>query len=105
MWAGAPLASNMQRDMQCDVTCCTVTFTFPHRYTLLSIWKKGGHALHRQKHGKAPAPDPAERGRFTPLSLSAATRVSGKAGTHEEFLSEMYDQKGVYDASHNPSCL
>jgi hypothetical protein len=30
-------------------------------------------------------------GRFTPLSPSAATRVSGKAETHQGFLSEMYD--------------
>jgi len=30
-------------------------------------------------------------GRFTPLSLSAATRVSEKAETHWRFLSEMYD--------------
>jgi hypothetical protein len=40
------------------------------------------------------------KGRFTPLSPSAATRVSGKAGTHQEVLSEMYYQKGVNDASH-----
>jgi len=36
----APLESNMQRDMKWDVTRCTVTFTFPPRYTLLSFWKK-----------------------------------------------------------------
>jgi hypothetical protein len=30
-------------------------------------------------------------GRFTPLALAAAPNVSGKAETHQEFLSEMYD--------------
>ena len=37
---GAPLESNMQRDMQCDVTCCTVTSASLFRYTLLSFWEK-----------------------------------------------------------------
>src|SRR6266705_871679 len=64
---GAPLRSNMQRDMKWDVTCCTVTFHFISRYTLLSFWKKGGHAFHRQAHSTAP-------------------RVSGKDGHHATTL-------------------
>ena len=34
------LESNVQRDMQCDVTCCTVTCASFLRYSLLSMWKK-----------------------------------------------------------------
>jgi hypothetical protein len=87
----------MQRDMKCDVTCCTVTSA-----SLLAILRL--------------ASERSENTRFTdkcieqhqlviqrsetPLALSAATRVSGKAETHQGFLSEMYYQKGVDDASH-----
>jgi hypothetical protein len=97
---GAPLESNMQRDMQCDVTCCTVTSASILAILCLASGRSEDsrftgksmelHQLLRQR----------SKGRFTPLSLSAATRVSGKAGTHQEVLSEMYYQKGVNDASH-----
>ncbi len=37
---GAPQGSDMQRDMKCDVTCCTVTSASLFRYSLLSFWKQ-----------------------------------------------------------------
>ena len=36
----APLESTMQRDMKCDVTCCTVTSASLLRYSLLSFCEK-----------------------------------------------------------------
>ena len=38
-WRENPMESNMQRDMQWDVTRCTVTSHCISRYTLLSFWK------------------------------------------------------------------
>jgi hypothetical protein len=34
---GAPLESNVQRDMQWEVTCCTVTAASLLRYSMLSV--------------------------------------------------------------------
>ena len=42
----------------------------------------------------------SEVGSLLLLLQQQQRNVSGKARTHEEFLSEMYDQKGVYDASY-----
>jgi hypothetical protein len=77
----------MQPDMQWDVTCCTVTSASllailciasgrseNTRFTGMSMEQ---HQLLMQR----------SEGRFTPLALSAATRVSGKAETHQGFLS------------------
>src|SRR5260370_20786309 len=81
-WLENPRESNMQRDMQWDVTRCTVTSHCISRYTLLSFWKTGGHALQRQEHGTAPAPDIAERGSVHSSCSFNSTNVSGKAETH-----------------------
>ena len=97
---GAPLESNMQRDMQCDVTCCTVTSASILGILCLASGRSENTRFTDTSMEQHQLLIQRSEGRFTALALSAATRVSGKAETHWEFLSEMYDQKGVNDASH-----
>src|SRR6266496_3264218 len=72
--------------MKCDVTCCTVTSASHLWYSLLSFWKKRGHALHRQEHRTALAPATAERGSVHSSCSFSSTNVSGKAEHHETTL-------------------
>ncbi len=75
----------MQRDMQCDVTCCPVTCA-----SLLAILcLASGRSENTRFTDKRIDQLLIQRSesRFTPLALSAATRVSEKAETHWGFPS------------------
>src|SRR5258708_33637024 len=76
----------MQRDMKCDVTCCTVTSASHLGILCLA----SGRSEDTRFTGKSMEQhqllvQPSE-GRFTALSLAAATRVSGKAERHATTL-------------------
>src|SRR5689334_20027767 len=82
-WIENPMESNVQRDRQWDVTCCTVTSA-----SLLGIL-----CLASGRSEDTRFPDTSmeqhrlliqwNEDRFTALALAAATRVSGTAETHE----------------------
>ena len=93
-------SGNMQQDMQCDVTCCTVTSASLLAILCLASGRSENTRFTDKRIEQHQHVIQWSEGRFTPISLSAATRVSEKAETHQEFLSEMYDQKGVDNASH-----
>src|SRR5258706_8710859 len=78
---GAPQGSDMQRDMKCDVTCCTVTSA-----SLLAILcLASGRSEDTRFTGKSMEQHQLliqrREGRFTPLALSAATTSREKPGT------------------------
>ena len=84
----ASLESNVQRDMQRDVTCCTVTSA-----SLLAILcLASGRSEDTRFPGKRMEQHRLliqwNEGRFTALALAAATRVSGTAETHEGRLTD-----------------
>src|SRR6266700_4323050 len=84
---GAPLESNMQRDMQCDVTCCTVTSASLLAILCLACERSEDTRFTDKCIEQHQLVIQRSEGRFTPLSLAAAPTVSGKAETHWEFLS------------------
>src|SRR5439155_15175941 len=88
---GPPLESNVQRDMKCDVTCCTVTSASLLAILCLASGRSEDTRFTDTSMEQHQLVIQRSEGRFTPLSLSAATRVSEKAETHWGFLSEMYD--------------
>ena len=84
---GPPLESNMQRDMKCDVTCCTVTCASLLAILCLASERSENTRFTDKRIEQHQLVIQRSEGRFTPLSLSAATRVSEKAETHWGFLS------------------
>src|SRR5207244_11646316 len=79
--------STMQRDMQCDVTCCTVTSASLLAILSLASERSENTRFTDKRIEQHQLVIQRSEGRFTPLSLSAATRVSGKAETHWGFPS------------------
>ena len=77
----------MQRDMKCDVTCCTVTSASLLAILYLASERSENTRFTDKRIEQHQLVIQRSEGRFTPLSLSAATRVSGKAETHWRFLS------------------
>src|SRR5260370_36347583 len=80
------MESNMQRDMQCDVTCCTVTSASLLAILCLASGSSESTRFIDTSMEQHPLLIQQSEGRFTPLSLSAATRVSGKDGHHATTL-------------------
>ena len=77
----------MQRDMKCDVTCCTVTSASLLGILCLASGRSEGTRFTDKSMEQHQLLVQPSEGRFTPLALSAATRVSEKAETHWGFLS------------------
>src|SRR6266567_1103320 len=82
----APLESNMQRDMQWDVTCCTVTSASLLAILCLASGRSEDTRFTDKSMEQHQLLTQRRESRFTPLALSAATRVSEKAETHWGFL-------------------
>src|SRR2546429_5482739 len=72
----------MQRDMKWDVTCCTVTSASLLAILCLASGRSEDTRFTDTSMEQHPLLIQWSKGRFTPLSLSAATRVSGKAQRH-----------------------
>ena len=72
----------MQRDMKWDVTCCTVTSASLLAILCLASGRSEDTRFTDTSMEQHRLLIQWSEGRFTPLSLSAATRVSGKAETH-----------------------
>src|SRR6266704_2279661 len=83
----APLEINMQRDMQWNVTCCTVTCASLLAILCLACGRSENTRFTDKCIEQHQLMIQRSEGRFTPLSLAAAPTVSGKAETHWEFLS------------------
>ncbi len=77
----------MQRDMKCDVTCCTVTSASLLAILYLASERSENTRFTDKRIEQHQLVIQRREGRFTPLALSAATRVSEKAETHQRFLS------------------
>jgi hypothetical protein len=77
----------MQPDMQCDVTCCTVTCASLLAILCLASGRSENTRFTDKRIEQHQLVIQRREGRFTPLSLSAATRVSEKAETHWGFHS------------------
>src|SRR5258708_19909054 len=76
----------MQRDMKCDVTCCTVTSASHLGILCLASGRSEDTRFTDKSMEQHQLLIQRSEGRFTPLSLSAATRVSGKAEHHATTL-------------------
>src|SRR5258707_2953550 len=69
---GAPQGSDMQRDMKCDVTCCTVTSASHLGILCLASGRSEGTRFTDTSMQQHQLLMQRNEGRFTPLSLSAA---------------------------------
>jgi hypothetical protein len=77
----------MQPDMQWDVTCCPVTYASLLAILCIASGRSENTRFTGMSMEQHQLVIQRSEGRFTPLSLSAATRVSGKAENHQGFLS------------------
>jgi hypothetical protein len=73
--------------MQWDVTCCTVTSVSLLAILCIASGRSENTRFTGMSMEQHQLLIPRSEGGFTPLSLSAATRVSGKAENHQGFLS------------------
>ena len=80
----------MQPNMQCDVTCYTVTYASLLAILYLASERSENTRFTDKSMQQHQLVIQRSEGRLTPLSLSAATRVSEKAETHWGFLSQIY---------------
>ena len=87
MQPSAPQGSTMQRDMQWDVTRCTVTSASLLAILCLASGRSENTRFTGMGMEQHQLLIQQSVGRFTPLSLSAAIRVSGKAENHQGILS------------------
>jgi len=78
---GAPLESNMQRDMQCDVTCCTVTSASLRGILCLASGRSEDTRFTDKSMEQHQLLIQRSEGRFTPLALSAAPTSREEPGT------------------------
>jgi hypothetical protein len=77
----------MQPDMQWDVTCCPVTSASLLAILCLASGRSENTRFTGMSMEQHQLLIQRSEGRFTPLALSAATRVSGTAEHHQGFLS------------------
>ena len=77
----------MQRNMQWDVTCCPVTSASLLAILCLASGRSENTRFTGMSMEQHQLLIQRSEGRFTPLALSAATRVSGTAENHQGFLS------------------
>ena len=77
----------MQRDMQWDVTCCPVTSASLLAILYLASERSENTRFTDKRIEEHQLVIQRSEGRFTPLAISAATRVSRKAETHWGFQS------------------
>src|SRR5216684_2170167 len=70
---GVPLESNVQRDMQCDVTCCTVTSASPLSILCLASGRSEDTRFTDTSMEQHQLVIQRRESWFTPLALSAAT--------------------------------
>src|SRR5437763_107791 len=69
---GPPLESHMQRDMKCDVTCCTVTSTSLLAILCLASGRSEDTRFTDKSMEQHQLLTQRRESRFTPLALSAA---------------------------------
>src|SRR6266496_4527395 len=78
---GAPLESNMQRDMKWDVTCCTVTSASLLGILCLASGRSEDTRFTDKSMEQHQLLVQPSEGRFTALSLAAATTSREKPST------------------------
>ena len=71
----------MQRDMQCDVTCCTVTSASHLAILCLASGRSEGTRFTDKRMEQHQLLIQRSEGRFTPLALSAAPTSREKLST------------------------
>src|SRR2546422_8874546 len=79
-WIENPMESNMQRDMQCDVTCCTVTSASLLGILCLASGRSEGTRFTDKSMEQHQLLVQPSEGRFTALSLAAALISREKPG-------------------------
>src|SRR5439155_20383496 len=78
---GAPQGSTMQRNMKCDVTCCTVTSTSLLGILCLASGRSEETCFTDKRMEQHQLLIQRSEGRFTPLALSAAPTSREEPGT------------------------